>query len=48
MYLPNRDRSFGVEKGYVDMACARLGFVVVTDAPDEEAGGERIRVRRWV
>lgn len=37
-----------MEKGYVDKACARLGLVVVTGAPDEERGGERIRVRRWV
>lgn len=44
-----------MENGYVDMACARLAFVVVvtTGAPpsdDSEAssGGERIRVRRWV
>lgn len=34
----------------MDMACARLDFVVVaTDEPaDEQAGGERIRVRSWV
>lgn len=37
-----------MENGYVDRACARFGFVVVTGAPDEERGGERIRVRMWV
>lgn len=37
-----------MEKGYVDRAYARLDFVVVIGALDEEVGGERIRVRRWV
>lgn len=44
-----------MENGYVDMACARLAFVVVvatgaapSDDSEASSGGERIRVRRWV